>query len=99
MKNLIYIVVAILVVWSCKTSSKTVASSNVKEKTGATSDTVRIANDALQYEIIIIDPGFNSSSGNLSFAITSEMAGKTSEVGCLSSASDVPLAIAAAARA
>lgn len=60
MKNLIYMLITVLFVWSCKTSNKTVAGSNVKEKTGLTSDTLRIANDALQYEIIIIDPGFNS---------------------------------------
>lgn len=28
--------------------------------TGATNDTVRIANDSLKYEVIIIDPGFNT---------------------------------------
>ena len=30
------------------------------DKTTATSDTIRIANDQLEYEVIIIDAGFNS---------------------------------------
>lgn len=44
---------------SCNTSNKVVRSSNdmvhVSEQ-----DTVRIANDDVEYEIIIIEPGFNS---------------------------------------
>jgi hypothetical protein len=60
MKNLLYSAIIIVVLWSCKTSNKTVSTTNVKEKTGHSSDTVRIANNELQYEIIIIDPGFNS---------------------------------------
>ena len=60
MKNLFYCLIIVLVLLSCKTSNKTISATNVKEKTGKASDTVRIANDELQYEIIIIDPGFNS---------------------------------------
>jgi hypothetical protein len=33
---------------------------NSKEVAATTNDTVRIANDELEYEIIIIDPGFNT---------------------------------------
>lgn len=40
---------------------KTIVGSNQNEVAGTTSsDTVRIANDSLEYEVIIIDPGFNS---------------------------------------
>lgn len=60
MKNILCACIIVLVLWSCKTSSKAVSSSDVKQKTGTVSDTVRIANDELQYEIIIIDAGFNS---------------------------------------
>ena len=59
MKNLIYCLITITLLWSCKTTHKTVASSNEKG-TAKVSDTVRIANDDLKYEVIIIDPGFNS---------------------------------------
>ena len=56
MKKLIYIALALLFVYSC-------ASTQGEKKLSATSslnDTVRIANDSLEYEIIIIDPGYSS---------------------------------------
>ena len=55
MKNLFYILLLGLFIYSCG------GSRDFKDdKTAATSnDTVRIANDSLQYEIIIIEPGFN----------------------------------------
>lgn len=46
----------------CDTSKSTVAASGknaVSGKMSAKSDTVRIANDSLEYEIIITDIGFN----------------------------------------
>jgi hypothetical protein len=59
--------VAFAVLFGCKskemneTDGKTIVGSNQNEVAGTTSnDTVRIANDSLEYEIIIIDPGFNS---------------------------------------
>ncbi|TSE04111.1 MULTISPECIES: DUF6146 family protein [Aquimarina] len=57
MKSLIYtIIVAFLIIGCASTDTKTmdVASAD----TG--SDTIRIANDSLEYEIIIIEPGFNA---------------------------------------
>ncbi len=57
MKYLFTILVFSLVVVSCDTSKSTVKSG--PEDTGF-SDTVRIANDSIEYEIIIIEPGFNS---------------------------------------
>ena len=52
LKNFIYISVVFLLVYSC-------GSSSIKKKTIAKEKPVRIANDSLEYEIIIIDPGFN----------------------------------------
>jgi hypothetical protein len=59
MKNYIYIAGIILAVIISCTSSKSVVSKS--EQTITTqNDTVRIANDELEYEVIIIDPGFNT---------------------------------------
>lgn len=57
MKNCIYIVILGIFIYSCSTTK------NRKMdvvSTDTTSDTIRIANDSLEYEIIIIEPGFNS---------------------------------------
>ncbi|HKL35061.1 MAG TPA: DUF6146 family protein [Salegentibacter sp.] len=54
MKNLIYILLLGLFVYSCgSTRDRKLGDSQINE------DTVRIANDSLEYEIIIIEPGFN----------------------------------------
>lgn len=56
MKNLLYIALLALFVYSCGSSG----GGKFDGKTAdATNDTVRIANDSLEYEIIIIEPGFN----------------------------------------
>ena len=59
MKKSIYILAVIIcVAVGCSTSKSVVIE---KEKpTGIKSDTIRIANDKLEYEVIIIDPGFSS---------------------------------------
>lgn len=56
MKNLIYILLLGLFIYSCSTTKNRdmQAGEGVVEN-----DTVRIANDSLEYEIIIIDPGFS----------------------------------------
>ena len=61
MKNLIYIGLFGLFIIGCTTSKTPLASSNkdVVSKAITKNDTVRIANDSLEYEIIITDPGFN----------------------------------------
>ncbi|AXT53981.1 hypothetical protein D1818_03665 [Aquimarina sp. BL5] len=56
MKNSIYTFILVLCIYSCGTTKDRkldVTSAN------EISDTVRIANDSLEYEIIIIEPGFN----------------------------------------
>jgi hypothetical protein len=59
MKTYFYIIAfAFCILLGCTTSK---SNSTTKDKSMATkSDTVRIANDELQYEVIIIDPGFSS---------------------------------------
>lgn len=58
----ILLIIIMAAIFSCKTSNNTAsASAGSKNDIAATSnDTVRIANDTLEYEIIIIDPGFNT---------------------------------------
>lgn len=54
MKNFIYILLLGLFIYSCGSSrNRNLGDSQINE------DTVRIANDSLEYEIIIIEPGFN----------------------------------------
>lgn len=56
MKNLIYIVILGLFIYSCGASKDR----NLNNTGSAmANDTVRIANDSLEYEVIIIEPGFN----------------------------------------
>lgn len=58
MKNLIYLFSIVIFIIGCSSASKSIA--NTAEKTTKLSDTVRIANEELEYEVIIIDGGFNS---------------------------------------
>lgn len=59
MKNSLYIIAIIFCALISCTGSK--SAMVTKEKlTGTKNDTVRIANDELEYEVIIIDPGFSS---------------------------------------
>jgi hypothetical protein len=59
MKKLLVVFILIFSMSSCHFDKNLIPqeskTSNKKE-----SDTIRIANDSLQYEVIIIDPGFNS---------------------------------------
>lgn len=56
MKHLLYICLLGLFVYSC---SSTRDRDMDLPRSGVQNDTVRIANDSLEYEIIIIDPGFS----------------------------------------
>lgn len=56
MKNLLYILILGLCIYSCGTQDRNLRSDRIAN---AEEDTVRIANDSLEYEIIIIEPGFN----------------------------------------
>ena len=60
MKTFIYILLVCGLLIGCN-SSKTISSSNTQDTINRVeTDTVRIANDELEYEIIIIEPGFES---------------------------------------
>lgn len=56
MKTFLYILALGLMLYSCGTQDRNLRSSKIAN---AEEDTVRIANDSLEYEIIIIEPGFN----------------------------------------
>ncbi len=57
MKNIIYIALLTLFIYSCGSSGgRNFPSDKIAN---SKNDTVRIANDSLEYEIIIIEPGFN----------------------------------------
>jgi hypothetical protein len=58
MKKLILIICFISAFYSCNSTRQTSISS--EEIAISDQDTVRIANDELEYEIIIIEPGFNN---------------------------------------
>ncbi len=57
MKNIIFIFVLGLFIYSCSSTKN--RDFTKKEITANANDTVRIANDSLEYEIIVIEPGFN----------------------------------------
>lgn len=58
MKNFISILLIILTIIACSTTSQNIASNDSASNKKA-NDTVRIANDSLEYEVIIIDNGFS----------------------------------------
>ena len=59
MKNSIYIVVLLLcVIIGCSTAKSTKITT--LSPLATQKDTVRIANDSLKYEVVIIEPGFNA---------------------------------------
>jgi hypothetical protein len=57
MKNLLYVFFLGLMIYGCGTGKDRDFNRNNPALTA--NDTVRIANDSLEYEIIIIEPGFN----------------------------------------
>ena len=58
MKNLVFIVLFLTLLISCSTTKTSLAANNSFNKKA--SDTVKIANDSLEYEVLIIDAGFNT---------------------------------------
>ncbi len=59
MKYFVAILLLSVAIYSCD-SGRTAMNGGGADITAASQDTVRIANDSLEYEIIIIEPGFNS---------------------------------------
>ncbi|EJG02964.1 MULTISPECIES: DUF6146 family protein [Flavobacterium] len=61
MKKCISILIVLLIIVACSTTSQNIASANTASTSSKKiSDTVRIANDSLEYEVIIIDNGFST---------------------------------------
>ena len=58
MKKLFVFGLVLLTFWTCNTSKNIAANEDKITKLKA-SDTIRIVNEELDYEVIIIDPGFN----------------------------------------
>ncbi|MGL5111871.1 MAG: DUF6146 family protein [Flavobacterium sp.] len=58
MKNRIALLILLGLIGACSSTRGSFSTKNVKEL--ATGDTIRIANDSLEYEVIIIDIGFNT---------------------------------------
>ena len=56
MKNLIYVFILLFFIIGCSSTNKSISKTN--EGSTKASDTIRIANDSLEYEVIIIDGGF-----------------------------------------
>uniref|UniRef100_UPI0040472810 DUF6146 family protein n=1 Tax=Mariniflexile sp. TaxID=1979402 RepID=UPI0040472810 len=59
MKTITSILLIGLLVFSCNTTKQTTSTKDEKLENLKLNDTVSIANDELEYEIIIIEPGFN----------------------------------------
>jgi len=57
MKNSIYILFILLIIIACSTSKPNVSSTEKHKVT--TNDTIKIVNEELEYEVIIIEPGFD----------------------------------------
>jgi len=61
MKKCISILILLLTIIACSTATKNGGAANdVSKPKMAVNDTVRIANDSLEYEVIIIDNGFST---------------------------------------
>lgn len=58
MKNTLFLLILGALIFACS-GNKSVSSNSQNVIASTASDTVRIANDELEYEIIIIEPGFN----------------------------------------
>ena len=59
MKNFIYIMLILITAFACSTSNMQEKKFSKEDKL-VKNDTVKIVNEELEYEIMIIDPGFNS---------------------------------------
>lgn len=60
MKATIYILLVLGFVIACNSSKPIASASNNDLENIKENDTIKIANDSLEYEIIIIEPGFNT---------------------------------------
>ena len=59
MKNWLYIIVLLFII-ACSSIKTNSIATTTPETPKPLNDTIRIANDSLEYEVIIIDPGFST---------------------------------------
>ncbi len=59
MKKIIYILLVSVFCFNCNTSKTTASKKDERLESLKQNDTVKIANEAIEYEIMIIEPGFN----------------------------------------
>jgi len=59
MKKIIYILLVSVFIFNCNTSKTSASKKDERLENLKQNDTVKIANEAIEYEIIIIEPGFN----------------------------------------
>ncbi|PWH81519.1 hypothetical protein DIS18_14660 [Algibacter marinivivus] len=59
MKKLIYILLVSVFIFNCNTSKNTASKKDERLESLKQNDTVKIVNEEVEYEIIIIEPGFN----------------------------------------
>ncbi|WP_396600511.1 DUF6146 family protein [Algibacter sp. R77976] len=59
MKKIIYILLVSIFVFNCNSTKKTASKKDERLENIKQNDTVKIANEDIEYEIIIIEPGFN----------------------------------------
>ncbi|MBZ4034628.1 DUF6146 family protein [Flavobacterium sp. 17A] len=59
MKKCISILFILATIIACSTASQNIADNHKTPSNKTENDTIRIANDSLEYEVIIIDNGFN----------------------------------------
>ena len=60
MKSFIYIAFLFVIIFGCTTSKISSGKTFSKDEKAIKNDTIRIANEEIEYEVIIIDSGFNS---------------------------------------
>lgn len=60
MKKVIFIGILFAILIGCNTTQKTNRITVAKDENKIYGDTIRIANDELEYEVIIFDPNFNT---------------------------------------
>ncbi len=59
MKKIMYILIVSVLIISCKTPKTASSKTDERLESLKSNDTVKIVNDKVEYEIIIIEPGFN----------------------------------------
>ncbi|MDG1728695.1 MAG: DUF6146 family protein [Algibacter sp.] len=59
MKKIIYILLVSVLIINCNSSKTRISNKNERLESLKQNDTVKIANEDIEYEIIIIEPGFN----------------------------------------